>query len=54
MIADLGEATHPRYRHGSGCIVAGGTVLTAAHVLTDAVGVLVRDPNKVVYEATLT
>jgi hypothetical protein len=53
VIADLGAATHPRYRHGSGCIVVGGTVLTAAHVVTGAVGVLVRDPDKVVYEATL-
>ena len=44
---------HPPYRHGSGCIVAGGTVLTAAHVVTGAVGVLVRGPDKVVQQATL-
>jgi hypothetical protein len=33
VIADLGEAAHPRYRYGSGCVVTGRTVLTAAHVV---------------------
>jgi hypothetical protein len=51
VIADRGAAIAPRY--GSGCLVAGRTVLTAAHVVTDRVGVRVRDPHKVVYEATL-
>ena len=53
MIADRGEAAHPRYRYGSGCLVAGRTVLTAAHVVIGAVSVRVRDPDKVMYEATL-
>lgn len=53
VIADLGEAAHPRYRYGSGCVVAGRTVLTAAHVVTGAVRVWVRDPNKVEHQATL-
>ena len=51
VIADLGEASTPRYRLGSGCIVVGRTVLTAAHVVTGAVGVLVRGPDKVVHSA---
>jgi hypothetical protein len=53
VIADRGEAAHPRYRYGSGCVVAGRTVLTAAHVVEDAVRVTVRDPNKVAREAAL-
>ena len=53
MIADLGEAAHPRYRYGSGCVVTGRTVLTAAHVVEGAVSVTVRDPGKVVHEAVL-
>ena len=53
VIADLGEGSHPRYRYGSGCVVAGRTVLTAAHVVKGAVSVKVRDPNKVSYEAVL-
>ena len=31
VIADDGEGADPRYRYGSGCIVGGRTVLTAAH-----------------------
>jgi hypothetical protein len=53
VIADLGEAARPRYRYGSGCVVAGRTVLTAAHVVDGAVSVKVRDPDKVIHEATL-
>jgi hypothetical protein len=55
VIADLGETAHPRYRYryGSGCVVAGLTVLTAAHVVQHAVSVKVRDPDKVVREAAL-
>src|SRR5262249_33468319 len=53
VIADRGEGGTPRYRCGSGCLVAGRTVLTAAHVVTDAASVRVRDPGKVVYEAML-
>ena len=53
VIADLGEAARPRYRYGSGCVVAGRTVLTAAHVVEGAVGVKVRDSAKVVHAAVL-
>jgi Trypsin-like peptidase domain len=53
VIADLGEAARPRYRYGSGCVVAGRTVLTAAHVVEGAVGVKVRDSAKVMHEAAL-
>lgn len=47
VIADLGEAAGPRYRYGSGCIVRGHTVLTAAHVVVGAQAVQVRRPDKV-------
>jgi Trypsin-like peptidase domain/WD domain, G-beta repeat len=53
VLADLGEGHSPRYRSGSGCIVAGRTVLTAAHVVEGAVSVKVRSPNKVLREAAL-
>jgi hypothetical protein len=53
VIADRGEPACPRYRHGSGCLVADRTVLTAAHVVIGAARVLIRDPDKVVHEATL-
>src|SRR4051794_1684641 len=46
VIADRGEDAHPRYEHGSGCIVAGRTVLTAGHVVAGAVAVSVRYPDK--------
>lgn len=42
VIADAGAGVQPRYRYGSGCIVAGRTVLTAAHVVTGAVSIQVR------------
>jgi WD40 repeat protein len=51
VIADLGEGSNPRYRPGSGCVVAGRTVLTAAHVVADAVAVLVRGPDKILHQA---
>lgn len=53
VLADLGEGHSPRYRSGSGCIVAGRTVLTAAHVVEGAVSVKVRPPDKVIREAAL-
>lgn len=53
VIADLGAQTLGRYRYGSGCIVAGRTVLTAAHVVAGAVAVTVRDTKKRSYRATL-
>ncbi|MDQ2759169.1 MAG: trypsin-like peptidase domain-containing protein [Actinomycetota bacterium] len=53
VIADRGETAHPRYRYGSGCIVVGRTVLTAAHVVAGAQKVEVRDPDKVVRPVTV-
>jgi hypothetical protein len=53
VIADRGEAAAERYRYGSGCIVRGRTVLTAAHVVAEAVSVQVRDPDKKLYSATV-
>jgi Trypsin-like peptidase domain len=53
VIADLGPPADSRYRYGSGCIVRGGTVLTAAHVVTDARSVVVRDPAKREYAAVV-
>ena len=50
MIADLGPAG---YRYGSGCVVAGKTVLTAAHVIVGAVAVTVRDASKRSYPAAV-
>ena len=46
VIADLGEDAQSRYRYGSGCIVRGRTVITAAHVVTGARVVQVRRPDK--------
>jgi hypothetical protein len=48
VIADLGP---DGYRYGSGCVVAGKTVLTAAHVIVGAVAVTVRDTGKRVHSA---
>ncbi|MCI3220879.1 hypothetical protein GXP76_01510 [Streptomyces sp. NP-1717] len=48
VIADLGPVG---FRYGSGCVVAGKTVLTAAHVIFDAVGVTIRDTHKRSYPA---
>jgi len=53
VIADAGESIKPRYRYGSGCIVNGRTVLTAAHVVTEAVAVRVRTTNKTCYDAMI-
>jgi hypothetical protein len=53
VLADLGEGRHPRYRAGSGCIVTGRTVLTAAHVVAGATRVQVRDPGKVLHPAVV-
>ena len=51
VIADRGEGQTPRYQYGSGCLVAGRTVLTAAHVVVGAVNVMVRGPDKVAHLA---
>ena len=53
VISDLGPAADSGYRYGSGCIVRGRTVLTAAHVVADAVSVVLRDPAKREYSATV-
>jgi len=53
VIADLGATAGDRYRYGSGCIVRGKTVLTAAHVVAGAVSVVVRDTGKREYAATV-
>ena len=53
VIADRGESAAERYRYGSGCIVRGRTVLTAAHVVTGAQSVQVRDPQKKMHSATV-
>lgn len=53
VIADLGEGTAPRYRYGSGCIVRGRAVLTAAHVVSGARAVQVRRPDKKLRDAVL-
>jgi S1-C subfamily serine protease len=44
--ADLADGADPRYRFGSGLVVGGRTVLTAAHVLAGAVAVSVRGSDK--------
>ena len=41
------------HRYGSGCIVVGSTVLSAAHVVSGADSVEVRDTSKVVHRARL-
>ncbi|WP_460071329.1 trypsin-like peptidase domain-containing protein [Streptomyces sp. YKOK-I1] len=48
VIADIGPAG---FRYGSGCVVTGKTVLTAAHVIFDAVSVTIRDTHKRSYPA---
>jgi WD40 repeat protein len=53
VIAEWGAAGVSRYRYGSGCIVRGRTVLTAAHVVAGAASVVVRGPDKREYSATL-
>lgn len=53
VIADRGEDCNPRYRCGSGCVVVGRTVLTAAHVVVGAASILVRGPDKVPHQAAL-
>jgi WD40 repeat protein len=53
VITDLGPGALSRYRYGSGCIVHGKIVLTAAHVVAGAVSVIVRDSDKREYAASL-
>ncbi len=51
VIADLGVGARPRYRYGSGCIVRGRTVMTAAHLVVGAQTVSVRRVDKVLLHA---
>ena len=44
--ADLGEGKSPQWRYGSGCIVSGRIVLTAAHVVVGARRLIVRNRDK--------
>ena len=55
VIAHRGERepAESRYRYGSGFIVHGRTVLTAAHVVAGAETVQVRDPARNVYPASV-
>ncbi len=53
VIADLGVGSPVRYRYGSGCRVSGRLVLTAAHVVADAVSIGIRGPDKKRASATL-
>ncbi|HET9895635.1 MAG TPA: effector-associated domain EAD1-containing protein [Streptosporangiaceae bacterium] len=53
VIADLGEGAAPRYKYGSGCIVRGRSVLTAAHVVSGARAVRVRRPDKRLLDAVV-
>ena len=51
--ADLGEDNDPRYQYGSGLLVGGRTILTAAHAVIDAVAVTVRRSDKLRWSAEL-
>lgn len=53
VVADLGPNHSPRWRYGSGLLVGGGWVLTAAHVVARASAVMVRRPDKSLLAATL-
>lgn len=53
VIADRGPTADPRYLFGSGCILVGGTVLTAAHAVAGAQAVWVRGTDKVRHRATV-
>ena len=53
VAADLGEGVTPRWRYGSGLLIGDRTMLTAAHVLHDAVAVTVRETGKQIYQARL-
>jgi TIR domain/Trypsin-like peptidase domain len=47
VISDRGAESSARYSYGSGFLVRGKTVLTAAHILTDAVNIQIRGVDKV-------
>ncbi|MFD5858363.1 trypsin-like peptidase domain-containing protein [Streptomyces chartreusis] len=46
VISDFGPSASPRYRYGSGCVVSGRTVLTAAHAVMGAETVWIRGRDK--------
>ncbi|MDH6222522.1 WD40 repeat protein [Streptomyces pseudovenezuelae] len=46
VVSDFGPSTSPRYRYGSGCVMSGRTVLTAAHAVVGADTVWVRGRDK--------
>jgi Trypsin-like peptidase domain len=51
--ADLGNGATPRWRYGSGVLLGGRTVLTAAHVVVDAVAANIRGTDKILRPATV-
>ena len=53
VIADRGAGRKPRRRYGSGMLLSGRWVLTAAHVAQDAVAVQVRGPDKILLDAAM-
>jgi tetratricopeptide (TPR) repeat protein len=53
VIADRGAGRKPRRRYGSGLLLSGRWVLTAAHVAQDAVAVQVRGPDKILLDAAM-
>ncbi|MFE0877045.1 trypsin-like peptidase domain-containing protein [Streptomyces smyrnaeus] len=46
VVSDFGPSASPRYRYGSGCVMSGRTVLTAAHAVAGADSVWVRGRDK--------
>src|SRR5215472_13009893 len=46
VIGEYGQSSEEQFRLGSGCVVAGRVVLTAAHVVAGARRVIVRDARK--------
>ncbi|MDQ1249036.1 MAG: trypsin-like peptidase protein, partial [Actinomycetota bacterium] len=53
VIGDLGPTSDPRYCYGSGCVINGRIVLTAAHIVRDSVGITVRLADKRGFVATV-
>ena len=51
--ADFGEGHHPRWQYGSGLLIGGRQLLTAAHVVQGARGVTVRAPGRAPMQALL-
>jgi hypothetical protein len=51
--ADFGEGARPRWQYGSGLLIGGRQLLTAAHVVQGAVAVTVRRPRQAPWPALL-